>query len=576
MVNKAHNLPPYTFGVEIETFGVHGAVLAWGLRNAGLHVVGTFAEDGGNGQTRRTAREQGAWDLGEDGSIRGKNPIEIRSPILSGIKGLKEIEKVCRVLKQVGSEINTTCGLHVHIGILNASQQGIKPFTAQEVLTIVKRYQTWEKSIDSFLASGRRDDKNEYCRSTGRLVGVLQPEIDRALAGGVTGPTLADAEWARVNTMSIRGCDCANCVEQALVVENRRREDQFRRNTGRRIDLAKPETLAAFGEHYDRVSVQPLNKYGTIEFRQHHGTINAKEITNWIRFLINHIEVSRRICAAAPVVSTAIAPASAAPETVKQKPVKDRDVLMGLSTSTRKHFKGQASRFAPRPRRPRTAAPAAVPAPAPIDAPIGHVGVEGVMIRPSASAVAQEVAAGAPRRLTFRSQVQATASVVNQFGLDIADELDQLIVADLEAMGPAIPSAPYMAPPVMFEPLDPPGTPRWTVQQQNVPVNPAPPPAPRVPGPQRPGTPTVAQARPNYWTDINQFVSIVSGPGTWGATYEPAQPAGGGSIRYEPTTTVTLHRTPPVPPRPRDIDEPGTYIDEYSTYDNNDDSGENR
>jgi hypothetical protein len=498
MVNKAHNLPPYTFGVEIETFGVHGAVLAWALRNAGLTVVGTFAEDGGNGQTRRTAREQGAWDLGEDGSIRGKNPIEIRSPILSGIEGLKEVEKVCRVLKQVGSEVNASCGLHVHIGILNAAKQGIKPFTSQEVLTVIKRYQTWEKSIDSFLASGRREDKNEYCLSTGRLVGVLQPEIEKALGGGPAGPALADAAWAQANTMNIRGCDCANCVEQALVVENRRREDQYRRNTGRRVDLAKPETLAPFGEHYDRVSVQPLGKYGTIEFRQHHGTINAKEITNWIRFLINHIEVSRRICATTPA-KVATAPATAAPAPVEPKsakPVKDRDVLMGLPTSARKHFKGQATRFAPRPRRPRTAATAAVPAPPSIDAPIGRTPIAA-----PAAPTPNRNGAAAPRpvRPTFQN-LTYPAPRVPTYDPAMVDELAEMLSADLATMGPSI------------DPIPAPPMPTWTAIQTHEPED-----------------------APDYWRPMTATITGTNLPG-WNAYLQP----GSMSVRYEPTTTVRL------------------------------------
>lgn len=366
--------PNYTFGVELETFGVNGAVLSWALRRAGLNVVGAYAEDGGNASSRRAAREQGAWDLGEDGSIRGTHPIEIRSPVLSGRKGLKEIEKVCRVLHEVGSEVNTSCGLHVHIGITNAAAQGMKPFTTPEILTILKRYHQWEKSIDGFLQSGRRENKNQYCKSLDRLLGVVEAEVARAQGQPVPGPVMVDAEWGRQNSMVTRGCDCADCQTLVVDQENRRREDQHRRTNGRRVDLSKPETLAQFGDHYDKVSVQPLTKYGTIEFRQHHGSIDAKEITNWIRFLMNHIEVSRRLYAASEARKAALKEAEAlaalapamppgeaqAPEAHKiaQAPriPKDRDILMGITPSARKHFKGQTNRFSPRPRKPRKAA----------------------------------------------------------------------------------------------------------------------------------------------------------------------------------------------------------------------------
>lgn len=43
---------------------------------------------------------------------------------------------------------------------------------------------------------------------------------------------------------------------------------------------------------YSHVNLYPLRKYGTIEFRQHQGTLDATKIVNWIEFLKHFVEHS--------------------------------------------------------------------------------------------------------------------------------------------------------------------------------------------------------------------------------------------------------------------------------------------
>ena len=368
-------LPNYTFGVEIETFGVHGAVLAWALKQAGLRVTGRHASPETPAEQRRLDRNQGAWDLGDDGSIRGTHPIEIRSPILSGRKGLKEIETVCRALNEVGSEVNTSCGLHVHVGITNAETQGEKPFSIPEILTILKRYQAWEKTIDGFVASGRREGKNTYCGSIGSLIKNIDGEVEKSKVP-VPVCVKVDETWAkgistrdanRTNAEMLTGCDCNDCISRAVQVENRRVQDEYNQKYQRRLVMNDVTTLAQFGDHYHKVSVSPLTKYGTLEFRQHHGTTKGKEITNWVRFLLNHIEVSRRLTAASepvvPVVSEQVVGGATEAGVVARKgfrsSYKDKDATMGLRPHVKKHFLGQKARFAPRPRGTKAAVAAA-------------------------------------------------------------------------------------------------------------------------------------------------------------------------------------------------------------------------
>jgi hypothetical protein len=60
------------------------------------------------------------WNMQRDGSIREENgffPCEIVSPVLKGERGLVEVVYILDQLKYVlGAKVNTSCGLHIHIG----------------------------------------------------------------------------------------------------------------------------------------------------------------------------------------------------------------------------------------------------------------------------------------------------------------------------------------------------------------------------------------------------------------------------------------------------------------------------
>jgi hypothetical protein len=311
-------LPPYTFGVEIECLAgpLHPSVLAYELREAGFQVYdqyqqadGYYAEDdddyGDEDEptpiavptvNARPANENGGydkktWTIGSDGSVHGANAIEIKSPILSGAKGLRTLRRFCGHLVRLGVTVNRSCGLHVHVGITNAQ----KKFSNDEILTIVKRYSEHQDAINTFLARSRTVTE-------GRSANGFCVPVDRVVTG-LEGVKAQQGE-SRFAALGI-------------------------------------DTIARYGQHYDRVSVSSLNKYGTIEFRQHHGTVNGSKITNWIRFLLTHVEISRHLVAAAKRQAETLSG-------IPTKKIKKDTVFTGLPTKVRKHFKKQANRLGKR------------------------------------------------------------------------------------------------------------------------------------------------------------------------------------------------------------------------------------
>jgi len=118
----------------------------------------------------------------------------------------------------------------------------------RHVRAIVTRYAAHEAEIDAFMPPSRRSSQNSYCQS---VVG---------LAGNA----------------------------------------RFKNATSMR------ELVNAQGGRYFKVNLQPYYRYGTVEFRQHSGTLNAAKAVNWVRLLDSFITATK-----SQVDSPAPAPAAA-------------------------------------------------------------------------------------------------------------------------------------------------------------------------------------------------------------------------------------------------------------------------
>lgn len=139
----------YTFGVEIECINAnrHSLTEAASRNNVALRCEGYNHTD-----NRRY------FKVVSDGSLTGSDANEIVSPILAGQKkGFESIKNIISVLDEVGAKVNSSCGLHVHIGIAK--------LTDEQYVNIFKNYQKLELAIDSFMAYSRRANNGHYAKS---------------------------------------------------------------------------------------------------------------------------------------------------------------------------------------------------------------------------------------------------------------------------------------------------------------------------------------------------------------------------------------------------------------------------
>lgn len=164
------------------------------------------------------------WKIVEDCTVQDDwetgngYPMELVSPPLAGRAGLAEVEKVLGVLQRLGCAVNESCGLHVHHDARDLDT------AAWRVLT--KAYLKYESVLDQLVAPDRRD--NTYCRS---LCGYGSVE------------------------QLFRRVDAAHDVEAMFWI---------------------------WGTRYTKLNLDAVRVHGTVEFRQHEGTLDVADVLAWV------------------------------------------------------------------------------------------------------------------------------------------------------------------------------------------------------------------------------------------------------------------------------------------------------
>jgi hypothetical protein len=172
------------------------------------------------------------WKVVRDGSlgyVSGFMPMEVVSPILQGTEGLVAMKQVMDMVREAGCRVNNQCGLHVHVGV-----RGMSP---QRVRKIALAFLNAEHHFDSIVPPSRRN--NRYALS------------NTARAAGRSGD-LANAGTIRSITDVMNG---GNSNEHY---------NSFR---------------------YYKLNFQSFVHHGTIEFRQHAGSVESAKACAWVRLI---------------------------------------------------------------------------------------------------------------------------------------------------------------------------------------------------------------------------------------------------------------------------------------------------
>jgi hypothetical protein len=220
---RSEQLPDMTYGIEIECFMPVGM----GLERLAV-IVNASGVPCHHETYNHTLRTH--WKVVSDGSlgdyVRG---AEVVSPVLRGEEGLTQIKKVCDALVAAGCTVRRSCGLHVHVGAQNAGIDFFKNLAAI--------YAKYEGAVQTFLAPSRAD--NMYAA----------PIAHRVVR-----------ERARI--------DAAQTLEATMEY------------------LGAPRRSGRNGRRYSTLNFSSYWQHGTVEFRHHQGTVEARKAINWVKLCL--------------------------------------------------------------------------------------------------------------------------------------------------------------------------------------------------------------------------------------------------------------------------------------------------
>jgi hypothetical protein len=228
------DLEAFTFGVEIECY----------LRNDSTHeeMARILREAGVNATTEMyNHHRRDWWKLVTDGSLNDdRTGCELVSPVLRGAAGIAEMRKVCQVVEQAGARIRRSCGFHVHIGMAD------QPVTTWR--NLLRLYGHFEGAVDSFTSRSRRGTGNPYCKSTRNAL--------------------------RMNEVAVNSAETVRDLARAYAPDGGYMNSQG-------VDRFFKVNMASFWRH------------GTVEFRQHQGTVDADKAEHWVKFCLRMVAAAQ-------------------------------------------------------------------------------------------------------------------------------------------------------------------------------------------------------------------------------------------------------------------------------------------
>lgn len=224
----------FTFGVEIECIHCQYTEFFDAARRNGLEVMT---------RVYYNHNDIPQYKLTTDGSLSGENPAECVTPALDGNpSGFKSLEACCQSLAEIGATTNRSCGLHVHIGAANLSDEAY--------CNVFVNYMRLETAIESFLAPSRRGANARWCAS-------LRNNESRVL--GAT--TKTEMKWALHNDRYHRVNPCAYDAHKTIEFRQHQGSTSYTKIAnwvkflGKLVEWSRTNRLA---ENIDRIEDIPF------------------------------------------------------------------------------------------------------------------------------------------------------------------------------------------------------------------------------------------------------------------------------------------------------------------------------
>ncbi|MGL5460731.1 MAG: amidoligase family protein [Cetobacterium sp.] len=183
------------------------------------------------------------WKITTDSSVRGSMSygLEIVSPILTDLEELKIVCETLSTLEKDGEvKVDRSCGVHIH--------HDINDFTMDNIKNLFFLYSKYEEAIDNFMPKSRRESNNVFCKSVKNIIG-------------------------RVNS-----CETLEDIKLNVCGAN---------------SMYSNASASRSGSRYHKLNINSYIVYGTVEFRQHAGSLNFEKISNWIMITLKMLETAQ-------------------------------------------------------------------------------------------------------------------------------------------------------------------------------------------------------------------------------------------------------------------------------------------
>lgn len=269
-----------TFGVEIEVITSHRPATLVSYINDGFIRDGITSPNGADMRifdAHYSHDTHTIWKIVSDGSLRGRG-WEVVSPPMAGMDGMNQIKSVCASLKLAGATVDRSTGLHVHHDVGNLDAKSIGQTFAL--------YATFQNLINYMVAPSRRRESTGY----------------GALNYG------SPIEWERITANGADKFDADHRTPAGRPYQPDSIESKMRRR------------LAS--DRYNALNIEAVYAHGTLEFRQHQGTINSTKIWNWVLLTQSIIETAIEM--RSPVKPTRIIRSEGKPDAYRAKGEFDR------------------------------------------------------------------------------------------------------------------------------------------------------------------------------------------------------------------------------------------------------------
>ena len=205
------------------------------------------------------------WELKEDGSD-GVDIEAASMPFADCQTAYNSISDACDAMVHMGCTVSIDCGLHIHIG--NALlKENVTPeeYTKTSIVAWESLNDYHTDHADPFDVVVVKDVAIRLTKSA-KLPNGCNAMVAKSRRDLMNGGNHLDGynKWARLT--SVAALEAANTIEE--------------------LKAASAMGRSNYSRKYSAVNFKAWEN-GTVEFRQHQGTIEAEKIWNWFLFLTN-------------------------------------------------------------------------------------------------------------------------------------------------------------------------------------------------------------------------------------------------------------------------------------------------